>query len=1031
MRLSEVSIRRPVFATVINLLIIVAGVVAYFLLPVREYPDVDFPVININTLYFGASPETIEATITEPIEQRLNGIEDVRSISSTSSFGSSSINIEFEAGRDLDLAATDVSNAVQQALGEIPSEAERPIVSKAGSESMPIIWFALVGEDYPSVDRTDIAERMIQPALQLLPGVARIFIPGQRYAMRVWLDPAKMASRGVAPSDVRTAILRNNLQVPAGALEASARRFIINLDAQIDDPRAYEELVIRRDGDRPVRIRDVGSVELGSDDYNRWARSMGKDAVGVGVVRMSRANELEVSDAVHARVAELSQSLPEGLELKLSTDNTIFVRATLREVWETLAIVFILVILVNLFFLRSKTTTIITTVAIPISLVGTFAVMQLAGFSINTLTLLALVLAIGMLVDDSIVVMENIYRRQEIGEPPTRAARNGAREVGFPVIATTAAVVAVLVPLSLMTGNTGRLFREFALTMAAAVVISTFVALTAVPMACSLFLRVSHQHGVVWRGIESVLAALAAGYRSTLELFLRYRPVVAVLVLATVAGTVWLALQVPRTLVPTEDRGTFMTNIRAPQGSTSAYTDQAILEVERELMKLPQLQSYFGIVSFGSGGPGARDTAEGMVFARLVPWEERDVKQQEIVSKLFPRFAAIPHALVFPTNPPSLGQNRFAADIQIIIKSSTAGLEEFGRVARTAVGRLGDIPGLINVDSDMRLDNPQLDLLIDRERASDLGLSVADVAEAMRLLVSQGEADEFILKAKQYDVVMALASRFRTIPEQLGEIHLRAGDGSMVRMSTVVTPVPRIGPARLSHYDLQRSVTVTANLAPDANMGDALPQALAILDEELPAGFTITLGGASREFMESSNVVYLTFGIALIVIYLVLAAQFESFLHPLSVMFSVPLATLGALGGLHLLGFSLNIYSAIGIVLLVGLVTKNSILLVDFANQERARGTGLMTALQRAGETRFRPILMTSVTSILGALPLALATGAGAEGRRPIGVAVMGGLLFSTVFTLLMIPTVHYAVVRLAERLGLNTIPPLVELEAE
>jgi len=1028
MLLSDVSIRRPVFATVMNILVVVAGLVAYSALPVREYPDIDYPVVNISTIYFGASPETIEATIVEPIEQVLNGIEGIRTITSTSGFSVGSINVEFKAGRDIDLASTDVSNAVQQALGELPPEAEKPVVTKAGSETQPIMWFSLTGEKYSDIDRTDAGDRIVKPALQLLPGVARVRIGGRRYAMRVWLDPAKMAARGVTAGDVRQAILESNLQVPAGALEAESRRFVINLDAQIDDPRVYDRIVVRRDGDRVVRIADVGWVELGAEDYSTLTHAMGgKRTVGIGIVRQSRANELEVSNAVHARMPEVERSLPEGMEITLSTDNTIFVRATLEEVWKTLAITFGLVVLVNLFFLRSKATTLITSIAIPISLVGTFAVMQVAGFSINVLSLLALVLVIGMVVDDSIVVLENIFRRQELGEPPMLAALNGAKEVGFPVIATTLSIVAVLVPLSLMTGNTGRLFREFALTMAAAILISMFVSLSAVPMACSRFLEVKHKHGVVWRWIESLISGTQHAYDRLLGLFLRQRIAVAAFFLLCMMGTAWLVTRLPRTLVPVEDRGSFMTIIRAPQGSTTAYTERALRKIEAAVEEIPEVESYFAAVSFGFGGPG--DSSQGIVFTRLRHWDRREVKQQEIVQRLFPRFLAIPEALVFPVNPPSLGQGFRSADVQIALKSSTADLEEFNDLGRRVVGRLTAIPGLVNVDTDMRLDNPQLDIVVDRERASELGISVADIAESMRLLVSQGRIDDFILRAKQYDVVTALASKFRTVPEQLGEIHIRAADGSMVPMSTVARAVPRIGAASLTHYDLQRSVTVTANLAPGATLGEVLPPALAAVDEELPDGFTTALGGVTREYMESTGAIYITFAIGLLVVYLVMAAQFESFLHPFTVMLSVPLATLGALGALYLLGQSLNIYTGIGLILLVGLVTKNAILLVDFANQERARGSELVEALKRAGHTRFRPILMTSVTSILGAVPLAIAAGAGAESRRPIGAAVVGGLVFSTMFTLLMIPTVHLLIVRLAERLGVNTIPPLVELE--
>jgi multidrug efflux pump len=716
------------------------------------------------------------------------------------------------------------------------------------------------------------------------------------------------------------------------------------------------------------------------------------------------------------------------VELDVAVDNTYFVEAALRQVWVTLGLVFVVVILVNLIFLRSPTTTAITAVAIPVSLVGTFAFMQVLGFSVNFLTLLALVLAIGLLVDDSIVVLENVYRRQELGESSILAARNGSREVGFPVIATTAAVVAVLIPLSIMTGNLGRLFREFALTMAFALCISTFVALSLVPMLCSQFLTLRREHGAAFRAIERALTAAGNGYRRALEWSLGHRLAMGSVLIVVVALIPLLLAILPTTLVPIEDRGNIITIIRAPQGSTSAYTDRAMRQVEAGLAETPEVAGFFAAIGLGMGG--VPDSSEGIVFTRLHPWEQRDRKQQEIVAELFPRFLTIPEALAFPINPPSLGQGR-NSDIHVIVKSPSASLEDFRRVTEAILERVQKTPGLVNVDSDLRLESPQVDLRFDRELAANLDVPVSSVAESLRLLVSQGPVDDFVLRNKQYDVVTALATRYRSVPDQLGEIHLRARDGSMIPMATLVDAVPVIGPTSLHHFDLQRSATITANLAPGGTLGEALPQVLGIVEELLPPGFAIALGGISREFVESSGAIFVTFGIALVVIYLVLSAQFESFVHPLTVMLSVPLASLGALGGLALTGNTMNLYSQIGLILLVGLVTKNAILLVDFANQERARGRPLFEALRAAGRIRFRPILMTSATSILGAVPLAAAFGAGAESRRPIGTAIVGGLLFSTVFTLVVIPVVYYGITRLAEQIGLKTIPPQVVLELD
>jgi len=1028
-RLSDLSIERPVLSAVMSLLIIVGGAVGWFLLPVREYPDVDTPLVSVTTIYPGASPETVEATVTEPLEQVLNGIEAIRSIESTSAFGQSSIDVELEAGRDIDLATTDVSNAVQRGLGEIPEEAERPVVRKAGANSRPIMWISVAGEGYNPVDLTDLADRIVKTPLQLLPGVAQAIIGGERrYAMRVWLDPASMATHGVDALDVRQALLESNLRLPAGEVEAEARKFTVEADAMLADPARYERIVIREVGDTPIRIGDVGRAELGSESYDTITRFDSEPIVGVGIVRQSRANELAVSRAVREALPEIREALPEGVRVYIAVDNTIFVRASLVEVGKTLGIAVAIVVLVNLFFLRSKTTTAIAAVAIPIALVGTFGVMQVLGFSVNVLTLLALVLAIGLLVDDAIVVMENVYRRQELGEERVRAARNGAREVGFPVIATTASVVAVLVPLSLMTGNTGRLFREFSLSMAGAVIISTFVALSLVPTLCSLFLRVRRREGRVSGAIGRGLERANAGYARVLGAGLVHRAVVGGVLLLTVAGTAGLFWRLPDTFVPVEDRGTFFTFIRAPQGSTSAYTDRAMQVAEATIAEQDAVAGYFSAVGLGLGQ--APSSSIGAIFTRLRPWGERETKQQELVARLQPRFLGIPEALVFPINPPSLGQ-RTVSDVEVVVKSSAASVSELAPLVQAILERAREVPGLVNVDTDLRVDNPELRVRFDRERAADLGVPVRAVAETLRLLVSQSAADEFVLRNEQYDVITALGARFRAVPEQLGEIHVRARDGRMVRLSQLLAAEPGIGATTLNHYDLQRSAKVTGNLAPGAQLGPVLREVQRIVRQEMPRGFTMGLAGISREFAEASGRVYLTFGIALLVIYLVLAAQFESFVHPFTILLSVPLATLGALLTLFATGHTMNLYTQIGMILLIGLVTKNSILLVDFANQARARGAELAESLREAGRVRFRPILMTSTTSILGAMPLALATGAGAESRRPIGAAVVGGLVFSTAFTLVVIPVVHHGIVRAAERLGLRTIPPVLELAGE
>ena len=1027
MRLSDISIERPVFATVMSLLILVAGVAAFFSLPIRELPDVDSPVVGITTLYVGASPETVEASVTKPLEDVMNGIEGIRNIDSLSAFGVSTINVHFVADRDVDTAATDVSNAIQRALGDLPQEAERPIVRKSGANNTPIMFINVFGDAHSAVDRTDVADRLVQTPLQLLPGVSQAIISGERrYAMRIWLDPARMAALHVDPSDVRRALQESNLQLPAGEVEAATRKFTINADARLESPEAFGAIVIREEAENPVRIRDVGWVELGSENYQMITRFTARDTVGVGIVRQSRANELEVSDAVHARLEEVKKTMPEGFETSVAVDWTKYVRDSLREVSFTLAIAFAVVVLVNLIFLQSKTATLVASIAIPISLIGTFAGMALLGFSLNMLTLLGLVLSIGLVVDDAIVVLENVYRRQELGEPMLQAARNGAREVGFPVLATTAALVAVMIPLGMMSGDTGRLFREFALAVAVAIAISAFVALTIVPMVCSRWLQVKPRSDRVSRAINANVDGVRDAYDRVLAFALAHRRGVMTIFLALLVATVGIFRVLPQTFLPIEDRGRFITAIRAPEGSTIAYTRAVLDKVEKALLATPEVDTFFAAVGIGFGAPASSST--GIVFSSMKDWGERERSQQEVVAELFPKFMAIPEALVFVFSPSSL-QRQSNADVEIALTSSNASLDEFAVAMNAILGRVRQLPMLVNVDSDLRLANPQLDIHFDRERAADLGVPVSAVSQALAMLVSQGKADDFILRNEQYDVVMALESPFRSVPEQLGQIHVRARDGAMIPLSAMIEASPQIGPTFLNHYDLQRSATLTANLAPGAALGPALAAAEQIVDEELPDGFSKALRGTSREFRESGAAIYFTFALALLVIYLVLAAQFESFLHPFTVLLSVPLATLGALLSLLATGNTMNLYSQIGIILLVGLVTKNAILLVDFANQERARGASLIDALRRAGHTRFRPILMTSATSILGAIPLVVPMGPGAESRAAIGTAVIGGLLFSTVFTLVMIPVFHYGVVTLAERLGLKTIPPRVEFE--
>jgi len=1029
MRLSELSIQRPVLATVASLLVIVAGAAAFFALPVREFPDIEETVVSVGTSYHGASPETVESTLTEPLEQVLNGVDGLRALRSISGFGRSVINLEFHAGRDIDEAATDVANAVQQVASQLPGESDHPVLRKVGAHTFPSIWLSVSSDRYSPHDLTDIADRIVKPPMQVLPGVGSVELGGERrYAMRIWLDPARMAAHRVDALDVRRAIQESNLQLPAGELEAEARKFTINANAGLDEPAAYDQIVIRNEDHRPVRIGDVGWAELGSENYQYLTRFSTRPIVAVGVARQSRSNELAVARSVRAALPEVSKALPQGVDLFVSLDRALFVEASLAEAQSALLQALLAVIAVNLIFLRSLRSTAITIVAIPVSLVGTLAIIWALDFSINLFTLLALTLSIGLLVDDAIVVLENVHRRQELGETPLRAALNGSREVGFAVLATSAALIAVTVPLSLVPGQAGHLFREFSLTLAVSIAISLFVALSLVAMLCSRYLRLAPHTGVASRAIESSLSKLREFYGKALRWSLANRGRVGLALLAMLLANAALLVGLPRDFLPTEDRGQIAIAIRAPEGASTAYSLEALEQIETILKGIPEVQGFFE--SIGTSFFGPPSSSNGVVFAQLKRWEQRKVSQQDLVRRLQGEFARIPQALVFAANTPSWGTGS-DKEVEFVIKGAGASLDDLSGAVRAVMGRMAELPGLVNLDSDLRLDNPTLDVRFNRERAADVGVPVSAVSESLRLLVSQGKTDEFVLRNKQYDVMMTLASPFRSVPEHLGEIHVRSQHNAMVPLASLIDAVPQIGATTLNHYDLQRAARITANLAPGASLGTLLPQIDGVLADALPEGFSRSFTGFSRDFLESQGHLFATFAIALLVVFLVLSAQFESFLHPLAVMLSVPLASLGALGTLALAGMTLNLYSEIGVILLIGLVTKNAILLVDFTNQERARGTELFEAVLRAGQSRFRPILMTSFTAILGAMPLMLASGAGAESRKPIGAAVVGGLLFSTIFTLVVIPVVHVFLIQAAERLGWSTIPPALELDGE
>ena len=1010
MKLSEMSIERPVLASVMSLAILLLGMIALFRLPVREYPDIDPPIVSITAFYRGASPSVVETEITEVIEEQLSTLEGVKTITSSSREQGAVITVEFEQGRDHNEAANDVRDRVARVRGELPSEAEDPIVSKVDVDAQPILWLALSSTRHSQLELSELADLVLKERIQRLPGVGSVFIGGERrYAMRVWLDAQRMAAHGLTTQDVEKAIRAENAEIPGGRVEGSQREFAVRTRGEVASPEEFGALVIAQSGSQIVRLADIAEVRLGAEDERTEARYNGQPAIGLGVAKQSKASTLDVATEVRAALPQLSAQLPDGMRLDVAYDSSTFIQQSLDEVWQTLLLGTGLVILVIFVFLKSVRATMIPAVAIPTSIIGTFAVAYFMGFTVNILTLLALVLAIGLVVDDAIVVLENVYRHMEMGKPRRQAAFDGSREIGFAVLATTIALVAVFVPVAFLTGNVGKLFREFGLCVAVSVAISGFVALTLSPMLCSRFLKPLYGGGSNWasRSFDNFFRALHDNYGRLLEFALRRRAAVVGLAILLVGGAVWIFRLMPREFVPVEDRGIAFGIVLAPEGATLEYTDKYMREVESRLLPLPERGGLFTATGLGFGGPGR--VTDGFVFLRLKPRGERQKSQQQLVQELFPQLISIPGVLAFVINPPSLGGRFASSQVEYVLQGET--YDDLQGAVRSMMGEANKLGYLINLDSDLRLNKPQLDISIDRDRAAQLGVSVTDIGTTLETFLGGRVVTDFKRGSKQYDVIAQMRSKQRSTPDAIEGIYLR-GTGGLVQLANVVHVRETVSPKELNHFNRLRSATLTANLAPGVSLGQALTDLDRISETALPQSIKQDLAGQSREFRESSGKLYFTFVFAVVFIYLVLAAQFESFVHPFTILLSVPLALVGSLLTLFVFRQSLNIYSQIGLIMLVGLVTKNAILIVEYSNQLRARGHELLDAVMQASKIRMRPILMTSFTTIFGVLPIAIGLGAGAEARRPLGIAVVGGLFFSTFLTLVVVPVVYAQLAR-------------------
>ncbi|MCB1184928.1 efflux RND transporter permease subunit [bacterium] len=1011
MKLSEVAIKRPVFATVMSLAIMLMGYISFTRLPVREYPETDPPIVSVTTFYRGASPSVVETEITDVLEEQFTTIESVKTITSSSREQGSIITIEFELSRDVDEAANDVRDRVSRVRGELPREAEDPVVAKVDVNAQPIIWLAVSSDNHSTLELSDYADRILKERLQRLPGVGNVFIGGERrYAMRVWLDPLRMAAYGLTVQDVEQAVRAGNAEIPGGRVEGDAREFAVRTRGELNTPEEFGALIVSHVGDNIVRLDQIAEVEVGPEDERTITRYNDRPAVGLGIVKQKQASTVDVAREIRAVLPDLAGLMPAGMRIDVAFDSAEFIESSIDEVKKTILVALALVVLVVLVFLKSLRATVIPIVAIPVSMIGAFTFAYALGFTINILTLLAMVLAIGLVVDDAIVVLENVVRHVEMGKSRRKAAFDGTKEIGFAVLATTIALVAVFIPVAFLTGSVGRLFREFGLTLAVAVMLSSFVALTLTPVLCSRLLsRVDPDKKRSWaeRSFDAFFDGLNRAYEGTLHAALRLRPVVLLIAVGLVGAAAWLFAQLPEELVPVEDRGTAFGIVLAPEGATLEYTDRYMRMVEQPLLALPERQGLFTATGLGFQGPGR--VTNGFVFLNLKPNDQRERKQQEIVAEMFPRLLGIPGVLAFLINPSSLAG--FATqEVEYVLQADS--YEELGQAVGTMMAKANELGYLVNLDTDLRLNKPELQIDIDRERASGLGVSVTDIGSTLETYLGGRVVGDFKRGAKQYDVIAQMRAGGRATPDIIEQLYIRSGGGELVQLANVVKINETVSPKELNHFNRVRSATLTANLAPGTGIGQALDDLDRIWRDDLPPSVSRDLAGQSREYRDSKGTLYFMFVLALIFIFLVLSAQFESFVDPLTILLSVPLAVFGALLSLWLFDQSLNIFSRIGLIMLIGLVTKNAILIVEFANQLRARGQDIVSAVVDAAVIRLRPILMTSFSTVFGILPIALATGSGAESRQPLGIVVVGGVLFSTFLTLIVVPVVYSLLAR-------------------
>lgn len=1010
MILSDVSIKRPVFATVLSLLLVVLGLSAAIRLAVREYPDVDTPEVSISTAYRGAPASLVETQITEIVEGAVSGIEGIRSMRSVSRDGRSYVSIEFNVDRDLEAATNDVRDKVAQVMDDLPETADQPIISKADADARAMLWVTLTSDARDSLALTDYADRYIVDRLSVVPGVASVYIGGERrYAMRIWIDRQALAARGLTVTDITAALNRENLELPAGSIETTNREVTIRTDTRFAGEDDFRRLILAGGTDgSPIRLGDVARVEVGAEDYKNEIRSNGMSGIGIGVIRQSKANTLDVANGVRAEIEQIRTSLPPDIRVAYSYDESLFISEAIYEVMHALVIALLLVVGIIFIFLRSIAATLVPAVAIPVSVIASLTVLGTLGFSINVLTLLALVLAIGLVVDDAIVVLENIHRRIEEGEPPLLASLRGSRQIAFAVIATTLVLIAVFVPISFMEGRTGRLFGEFGIAMAASVAFSMLVALTLTPMMCSKLLRAPGKANAAERLSQRFFDGMNRVYDRILGWAMAAKLVVIAIAIgiSVVAGILYDVI--PREFAPTEDRGSFIVVVQAPKGASYDYTSRNVEKVEeilRPLVDRGVASIVFTIVSPGSNRPSPVDRA--FVIVRLAPWSDRDVRQTDLVREVLPKLSAVPGVRAVPVNPPGLGQRGFSDPLEVVV----AGLdrEDVKAWSDIMLRRLQDNPQLTNVNSDYEETKPQLDVSVDRERAAALGITAEEIGGTLEVMFGSRTVTRFEDRGEQYDVVLQAADADRAAARDLSNVFVRAGtDGSLVPLSNLVRMEEVAVPPELRRVDRLPAITIEAGLAEGYGLGNAIEEVRRIAAEELPTAARVTFDGQSREYVDAGAGVMIVFALAILIVFLVLAAQFESWIHPVIILLAVPVGLTGGLAGVWLSGGSFNIYSQIGMVMLVGLMAKNGILIVEFANQLRdEEGLSPAAAARKSAVLRLRPILMTTIATVLGAVPLAMGHGAGVESRSALAVVVIGGMSLATMMTLFLVPVLY------------------------